>query len=379
MFSPFANRINEIKMDSVPDVPPSLDLRTLNSGSPIGSTKEAAVTFDFHGFRILARSAVDPVRVSDITTDFSLFTTESNGLHDLEIVFRDFGSRPTLPRLQAVQHTPRNVVYRDGDRSFLDYGGRALTVISDGGRRCEIHSDDRHLAHEAAYLTVLSHVGAHFDRSGRTRVHALGLETGGRAVLLLLPSSGGKTTMALRMLQTDGVRVLSEDSPLMRRDGSIDPFPIRIGVRPGTVLPEVPASMRLDIERMEFGPKTLIDMQAFESRLSGPVPIGAILIGKRFTAGASRMVPLPRRAAIRPLISDAVVGLGLYQGVEFVLQSSALELFGKGGLALSRLRTSLAIARRAEVHRFEMGPGIEQTGDVLAGFLRDFAARHAGN
>jgi len=363
----------------MPEAPPSIDQRSPTEEASTDSGAETPVSFDFHGYRILARSTSDPVRVSDITTDFSLFTTTTNGPHDLEIVFRDFKSRPTLPRLQAVQHTPRNVVYRDGDRSYLDYGGRALTVISEGGRRCEIHSDDRHLAHEAAFLTVLSHVGAHFDRSGRTRVHALGLETGGRAVLLLLPSSGGKTTMALRMLQTDGVRVLSEDSPLMRRDGSIDPFPIRIGVRPGTVIPDIPASMRLDIERMEFGPKTLIDMQAFESRLSGPVPIGAILIGKRFTAGASRMVPLPRRAAIRPLISDAVVGLGLYQGVEFVLQSSALELFGKGGLALSRLRTSLAIARRAEVHRFEMGPGIEQTGDVLAEFLRDFAARHAGN
>ena len=362
----------------MPHAPANVDRRSPNPKFSADFAGEAAVSFDFHGFQIVARSIGDPVRVSDIRTDFSLFVAETTRQPDLEIVFRDFSSRPNLSRLQAVQHTPRNVVYRDGDRSFLDYGGRALSVISDGGRRCEIHSDDRHLAHEAAFLTVLSHVGAHFDRSGRTRVHALGLETGGRAVLLLLPSSGGKTTMALRMLQTDGVRVLSEDSPLMRRDGSIDPFPIRIGVRPGTVIPDVPASMRLDIERMEFGPKTLIDMQAFESRLSGPVPIGAILIGKRFTAGASRMVPLPRRAAIRPLISDAVVGLGLYQGVEFVLQSSALELFGKGGLALSRLRTSLAIARRAEVHRFEMGPGIEQTGDVLKAFLHDFAARHAG-
>jgi len=363
---------------SMPDAPPSIDQRSNTAAASNDAGAKTAVSLDFHGYRILLRSASDPVRVSDITTDFSLFKREPDDRHDLEIVFRDFASRPTLPRLQALQHTPRNVVYRDGDRSYLDYGGRGLSVISDGGRRCEIHCDERHLAHEAAFLTVLSHVGAHFDRTGRTRVHALGLETGGRAVLLMLPSSGGKTTMALRMLQTDGVRLLSEDSPLMRRDGSIDPFPMRIGVRPGTSLPEVPESMRLEIERMEFGPKTLIDMRAFESKLSGPVPIGAILIGKRFTAGESRVVPLPRRAAIRPLISDAVVGLGLYQGVEFVLQSSAIQLFGKGGLALSRLRTSLAIARRAEVHRFEMGPGIEQTGDVLTAFLRDFATRHAG-
>ena len=56
--------------------------------------------------------------------------------------------------------------------------------------------------------------------------------------------------------------------------------------------------MLLDIERMEFGPKTLVDIMAFKSRLSGPVPIGAILISQRFTAGQSRLFPLPRRAAI---------------------------------------------------------------------------------
>ncbi|MBQ73120.1 MAG: hypothetical protein CMJ67_09490 [Planctomycetaceae bacterium] len=337
-----------------------------------------SMMFDFHGFRI-RMSADDTRHLSDIRTDFSHFQCdeECDEIPDLGIVFHDFASRPKIPRLQAVQHTPRNVVYRDGDITYLDYGGRALSVLSDGGRSCRIHSDDRHLSHEAAFLTILSHVGTHFDNTGRTRVHALGLETGGRAVLLLLPSSGGKTTMALRMLQTDGVRLLSEDSPLMRRNGIIEPFPMRIGVRPGTRISGVPERLQLDIERMEFGPKTLIDIEAFKDRLSGPVPIGAILIGKRFSAGESRMIALPRRAAIRPLISDAVVGLGLYQGVEFVLKSSPFELLGKGGLALSRLRTSLSVARRAEVHRFEMGAGIDQTAKVLTDFLTDFRERQA--
>ena len=182
--------------------------------------------------------------------------------------------------------------------------------------------------------------------------------------------------MALNMLQRDGVKLISEDSPLMRRDGLIEPFPIRIGVRPGTVIPDVPDSFLLDIQRMEFGPKKLIDIKFFSDRISGPVPISAILLGTRFSAGESSIKQIARRHAFRPLVSDAVVGLGLYQGIEFVLQSSAFELMGKGRLACSRLRNCMGCLRRATVHRFEMGTDIEQTAETLARFLKEIAAKH---
>ncbi|MDA7878494.1 hypothetical protein N9B39_02960 [bacterium] len=44
---------------------------------------------------------------------------------------------------------------------------------------------------------------------------------------------------------------------------------------------------------------------------------------------------MSRRKALKPLISDVVVGLAFYQSVEFVLNSSALELLGKGTRGLA--------------------------------------------
>ena len=335
------------------------------------STNRHSCEYSFHGFHVRLTSN-NQERLSDIHTDFSHFHIQetTNAQHpDLEIRFHNFSNRPSLPRLPASQHTPRNVVYRDAATSYLDYGGRALARISEHGKKIDVYSDDRHLAHEAVYLTILAYTGEYFDRTGRTRVHALGLETAGQAVLLMLPSSGGKTTMALKMLQVEGVKLLSEDSPLMLRNGLIEPFPIRIGLRPGTAVPDIDPAFQLDIERMEFGPKKLIDIEAFHDKLSGPVPISAILLGTRFSSGDSRIMQVSRRQAFRPLISDAVVGLGLYQGVEFVLKSSALELLGKGRLAFARLRNSLGVLRRANVYRFEMGTDIEQTANTLETFL----------
>ncbi len=74
-------------------------------------------------------------------------------------------------------------------------------------------------------------------------------------------------------------------------------------------------------------------------------------------------------------MKNCVVGLGLYQGVEFILERSSLELLGQTSLALARLRRSLEVIARARVYRFALGQEVEETAAVLQAFLRDFAAQ----
>ena len=77
-------------------------------------------------------------------------------------------------------------------------------------------------------------------------------------------------------------------------------------------------------------------------------------------------------------MKNCVVGLGLYQGVEFILERSSLELLGQTTLALSRLRRSLEVIARAQVYRFALGQEVEETAEVLLAFLRDFAPQTPG-
>ena len=331
-------------------------------------SNDAKLNFNFYGFQTEVNSDQADL-LHDLNIDFSWFVAKQRDA-DLIINMKGFSDRPEAPPLPATQQTPRNVVFRNGSTSYLDYSGRALSVSYENGKRFEIFCDDRHLTHEIAYLTILSYVGSHLDRKGLIRVHGLGLEVNGKAVLLLLPMSGGKTTMALRMLQNEGIRLLSEDSPLIQPNGKVLPFPLRIGVRPGTEPPEVPPDKTIVVERMEFGPKTLIDISAFQSRLAPACPVGAILLGQRWLAGDSSITPRPRRTALKPFISNAVVGLGLYQGVEFVLEKSPMELIGQGRIAARRLRASLSVIRKAQVYRFAMGPSIDDTATTLLRFLR---------
>ena len=333
------------------------------------------IFFNFFGFQVTVKGDSAEI-LEDVNRDFSYFSTGTSKANaQLELV-SDPGPRELLPHVKAALHTPRNIVYRDGDVSYIDYFGRALTVSWDQDRQYRISCLDRDLAHEIAFLTILSRVGQHLDSIRLHRVHALGLEAGGRAVLILLPMAGGKTTLALRLLDLDGVRLLSEDSPVLSGDGMVLPFPLRIGVRAGGEPTGIPARYLRTVKRMEFGPKTLIDIAYFKDRIAAPCPVGAILLGERWLSGKSSILPEQRRHAINALIKNSVIGLGLYQGVEFVLERSAWEVLGKAGVAFSRLQSSLKAIRRSRIFRFSMGPDVEESAGVLARFLDDFPSHY---
>jgi hypothetical protein len=332
------------------------------------------VFFDFFGFRVAVKgSNAEAEIVEDVARDFSYFITGMGKVDAHLQLVSDPGPRDHLPQVKAALHTPRNIVYREGDVSYIDYFGRALTINWAEQALYRIFCLDRDLAHEIAFLTILSQVGQHLDGLGLHRVHALGVEAGGRAVLILLPMAGGKTTLALKLLSLEGTKLLSEDSPVLSGNGMVLPFPLRIGVRVDSEPSGIPMRYLRTVKRMEFGPKTLIDIEYFRNKIAAPCPIGVILLGERWLAGKSSILPERRQRAINAFIKNTVVGLGLYQGVEFLLERSGWEVLGKAGVAFSRLKTSLRAIERSQVFRFRMGPDAEESAEVLVKFLDEFS------
>ena len=64
---------------------------------------------------------------------------------------------------------------------------------------------------------------------------------------------------------------------------------------------------------------------------------------------------MPRRAAAGALLREGVVGVGVYQGMEFVLQRGMRDVLGKAGEAFTRARCCAAAARGARVWRLTLG------------------------
>jgi hypothetical protein len=335
--------------------------------------------FQFYGCRVEVSSR-EPKLVEEVRRDFLYFR------QDAAHYFRQDGAQPRLriemrmapppyselPAVPAAFFTPRNVCFRHGHTMYIDYFGRALAIFDRLEGRCLVYGTDHDLVHEAVYLFILSTVGQYLDRAGLHRVHALGVSYRDRAILLLLPSGGGKSTMALELLQQPGFRLLGEDTPLVDRRGRVLPFPLRIGVRPESHT-GVPARHLRTMRRMEFDPKTLIDISYFEDRLGeygrAVVP-GLILVGERNLGEETEIVPLSRAGALAALVKYSVVGLGVYQGLEFLLERGLGDLAGKGGVAASRLYSSCRLLARAGAYRFVLGRNIQKNTRCLLDFLR---------
>ena len=324
--------------------------------------------FDFYGLTIEISSSSAGL-VDEVRRDFAYFRVPA-GQGQVRVEMRltppPYAELPSLP---ASIFTPRNVCFQNSKQTYIDYFGRGLAVFDRQERRCVIYGSDTDLVHEIAYLFMLSTIGQYLDSRGMHRVHALGVSYHSKGLLLLLPSGGGKSTMALELMRCPGFLLLGEDTPLIDRRGRILPFPLRLGARPEQETGVPPEHLRT-VERMEFGPKTLIDIEYFKDRLGGVVKADLLLVGERNLGEISEIVPLARRHALKALVKYMVVGLGVYQGMEFLLERGLTELLGKGGVAISRLYNSVQLLARAPAYRFVMGRNIEKNRQTLLDFVR---------
>jgi hypothetical protein len=331
--------------------------------------EETTKHFEFYGLGVDVISHSADL-VEQVRRDFVYFHRERRSAGKvfslrLQLEPPSFASLPALP---AAFLTPRNVCFRDATRTYIDYFGQALGIFERGAQTYGVSGTDAELLHEIAYLFLLSTVGEHLDAHGIHRLHALGVSHRGRGLLLALPSGGGKSTMALTLMGQPDFLLLAEDTPLIDRQGRILPFPLRMGVRPDQNV-DVPPQYLRTVNRMEFDPKTLIDLEYFRDRLGGPTDPAALLIGERNLGEVSAIVPLPRRKALRALVNHMIIGLGVYQGMEFLLERGVWEVAGRLGVAGSRLYNSLQLLRRAPAYRFVLGRDRQKNLDTLLAFL----------
>jgi hypothetical protein len=324
--------------------------------------------FAFYGLTIEVSSATADL-VEEVRRHFSYFRVPLvKGQVQVEM-HRTAPPYCDLPALPASVITPRNVCFENKKISYIDYFGRGLAVFDRKEKRCVIYGKDHDLVHEIAYLFILSTVGQYLDSRRIHRVHALGVSYKRKGILLLLPSGGGKSTMALELMRQPGFFLLGEDTPLIDRHGRILPFPLRLGVHPEQET-GIPRQYLRTVNRMEFDPKTLIDISYFKDRLGEAVDPGLILVGERNLGDVSEIVALDRRRAFKAVVKYVIVGLGVYQGLEFLLERGLWEVLGKGGVVASRLYNSLRLLARAPAYRFVLGRSTEKNCQTLVDFIQ---------
>jgi hypothetical protein len=312
-----------------------------------------AVHFDVYGYRFSV-SGTPAEAVDGICQDFAFFAApQGTGGATIEL-FHQEPPRERLPAGDAVVYSPRNVVYRENGRRFIDYHGRALGIEDEPTGNLQLYSRDSNLLYESAYLYLLSHAGSFLDRHGLHRMHALGISVGDRAVLVLLPMGGGKSTLGLHLMRYPETRILSDDSPFIDRQSRVLAYPLRIGLLPGSE-DCIPREYLRVVERMEFGSKHLVNYTFFQDRVCASADPGLVLIGARRLTGECSIEPAGKLAGLRASIVNCVLGVGLFQGLEFILQSSVWDLAKHLGIGFSRLRNCIQLLRRSRICRIHLG------------------------
>jgi len=327
-------------------------------------------SFDIYGYRFSVRGAPGAA-IEGVQEDFAFFRCASPQSGVLIELFAEDPPKDGLPSGDATVYTPRNVVYREGKRRYIDYHSRALGIHDEETGNLKLYSRDPALLYEASYLFLLAQAGAALDRRGLHRLHALAVAVGNRSVLVMLPMGGGKSTLGLQLLKHPEVRILSDDSPFIDRRGRAHAYPLRIGLLAGSEQ-AVPSEHRRVITRMEFEPKHVVNYRYFQDRICSVAEPGLLFMGARILVPKCFIEEAGMSAGLRTLIANCIVGLGLFQGLEFMLQSSGWELLKRVGLVASRLRNCVALLRRSRVCRIHLG----SDGELNARVLLEYCSKH---
>jgi hypothetical protein len=326
--------------------------------------------FDFYGVGVRVKSNEDEF-LSAVEHDFSYFLGKAD--HPL-LGLTLTNSKPDydgLPELTCSFANPRSICFSDGRFTYIDYFGQGLNIYDKHTDHCEIITDDLELAREIAYSAILSRVSEELERKHLHRIHGLGIEFAGKGTIILLPNGGGKSTMALSLLRYDDrFRLISEDSPLLQSDGQLLPFPLHIGVHSHIVPPDIDSRfIRID-KGMEFSPKINIDIRFFGDQVSRQaVPAESLLLGTRITGRRATISPVSRTAALRHALTSSIIGIGLYQGLEFLSQKSLRESVEHMGLLFSRVYNNLVLLKQTRVYEFLIGRDIDRNSECLREFL----------
>jgi len=338
-------------------------LTDLNQDKKALENERLSSSYDVYGFKFTITGPAGQA-FSGACQDFAYFESGSSDNTNLIEIIDAEPDYDALPEVEASIYTPRNVVFKSAGVSYIDYQGRAIGIHNKKTNSFIIQGRDADLLYEAVYLFLLSQIGAFLDGQHMHRVHALAISIYGHAVVVLLPSGGGKSTLTLQLLKNPEVKLLSDDSPFIDVDGHVYAFPLRLGLLKGSES-EVPEEQRREIQRMEFEPKVLLNYEYFSHRVTADAKPGLILLGARTLSPVGRLDRVSFFKGFRAMTANCIVGIGLYQGLEFILSSSPWEILTRFGLVLSRTRNTIKFLRRSQIYKLRLGRCSESNANAV--------------
>ena len=319
-------------------------------------------TFEFYGVRVLVESSSADL-LERLNKDFSHFEKKFERGESLKIE-ATLGEIPfsKIPERGADHQSQKALTYDEGKVRYCDYYGKLLSIFNFEINHASLYSEDLHKLHEICYLMILSRVGKVLDLNGIHRVHGFGIMKNGISCIGMMPSKGGKSTL-ISSLVDEEIEFLSDDSPMIDRDGQILPFPIRIGFE------EIPENLKeypmYELEREFYGTKRLISLSDMKLNI-GPGSKKTILLNcKRRNTDTPMLYKVNPLKMMKPLMVHSVIGFGLPIIIEYFWENGMDDFFRKSKIFISRLWSCFFMAMQSRCYVLELGRNRELNKKML--------------
>lgn len=329
----------------------------------------------FSGLHVAVRCANTEL-CERLARDFPHHLAPHPASQTLEILARQQSPDTTKPPAPRLFRHFNGEVHGWGDSRWITYSDTRVfynAVTNEG----VVTSANLELLYHYTYYLIIATAGIALDRRGLHRFHSLGVSVNGATALFPMPVSGGKTTLALALLEDPAVTLFSEDTPLIDRQGRIHPFPLRLSLREPQAANFPGQNLRRKLDPV-FGVKYLLDLDHYGLHRirTEPGVQPTILWGQKSDQPEPAITPMHPLRALSLLLYYITLGIDCPQRAEIVLRLTPGGLWQTAKILLSRTAAAIQLWRSSRSCWFRMSPDVARNAAFVKAHLAAGSFKH---
>lgn len=300
-----------------------------------------------------------------IKKDFSYFETNSSDsiIHGPKLCIVAHRASPdtvTLPNKKSDSQRETCMVYNEEGVRYCDYYGKARSRYFYKKNTLEIYSTNFEKSHELTYLGILSLAGKKLDLLGMHKIHAFAVAVSDVALVCMMPSKGGKSTLLKELLKFPDVKIISDDIPFINDRAQVLPFPMKLGFS------EPPSDLEImnkdenlyTMERELYGKKWLVSIEAFKDRLPGShEKFKRVILIESFRSNReeSKLLPVSFWKNWKGIFYHGVLGIGTPMVLELFWINGLHDFAMKTLIFFKRLISMTKLVYKSANYNLELG------------------------
>lgn len=326
--------------------------------------------FNFYGLFVQILTE-DASILERLTKDFSYFKFAENAAPSVFLTIECHLKKYQGELGKLSWQKSKNCFYCDQNhKRFYNYDGELLGEADFENERASFYSENLHLLHEVTYLYLLSRLGKKLETLGFYKIHACAFAKNGYNFLFPMLMKGGKSTLFLGSLSAGAFEILSDDAPLVTKNGELLPFPMRVGLEKRLEYSCYDSHEFYTLERRRFGTKFLIDIASFKNPIAKHTHKNSLLLFRAFRVPKAGCVieETTYLTLVPVLFINMIVGLGLPYAREFYLEHTLKDYFRLFGIACGRTLAAFRLLKKAQCFSMQLGNQPELNAETLANF-----------